>query len=366
MSDALERHRQAYAYCAYCPKVCRFACPVSDATHTETTSTWGKMTEAFLAVGGKRPLERSGALALYACTGCMRCRTFCAHQNEVGFALFSARKLALETEQAPPGALSTVATFGRSGNPFGRDLREAIAPYRTTGARGLAFFPGCGALAKRPELLQDAMAVSQELAEPLAITGAASQCCGYPLYAAGDVDRFTAHARRVAPALDVHPVLAVLDPGCAYTLRVVYPRFGVQLRSSVRTLVEVLAAKLDRAKGRSPLAEAATYHDACHLGRGLGQYEEPRRLLRAALHTVREARENQQEGGCTGGGGLLPRTMPETAVAIAQRLANRVAPDGDPIVTACPTARRMFERGGRRAEDLFSLLRRWLRRNEAR
>ena len=130
--------------------------------------------------------------------------------------------------------------------------------------------------------------------------------------------------------------------------------------------MEVLAAKLDRAKGRSPLTEAATYHDACHLGRGLGQYEEPRRLLRAALATLREPRESQQEAGCSGGGGLLPRTMPETSVAIAERLANRVAPEGGGIVTACPTARRMFERAGRRSEDLFSVIRRWLGRNDER
>ncbi len=91
MSDTTAQHRQAYAYCTYCPKVCRFACPVSEATHSETTSTWGKMTEANLVTLGQRPLEEGGAKALYACTGCMRCRTYCKHENEVGFALFSAR-----------------------------------------------------------------------------------------------------------------------------------------------------------------------------------------------------------------------------------------------------------------------------------
>jgi Fe-S oxidoreductase len=364
VSRALERHRQAYAYCAYCPKVCRFACPVSDATHTETTSTWGKMTEAFLAVGGKRSLEPGGAHALYACTGCMRCRSFCAHENEVGFALFSARKLALEREQAPVGALSTVETFRRAGNPFGRDLTKVVERYRGERGRGLALFPGCSTLVKRPEALEDALAVSEELGQPLGVSEPASLCCGYPLYAAGEVDRFAAHARQVAAADSVHPRLAVLDPGCAYTLRVVYPRFGIQLRSSVQTLVEVLAERLDRVADRPPLTESATYHDACHLGRGLGQYEEPRRLLRAALRTVREAQENRQEAGCSGGGGLLPRTMPDTAVTIAERLADRVALEGETIVTTCPTSRRMFERAGRRAEDLFSVLRRWLRRNE--
>jgi dimethylglycine catabolism B len=360
VSRLVDQHRQAYAYCAYCPKVCRFACPVSDATQTETTSTWGKMTEAFLVTGGKRSLEPGGARALYACTGCMRCRSFCAHNNEVGFALFSARRTAIDRELAPPGALSTLETFRRRGNPFGKDLSE-VRGRHSAGARvRLQLYPGCSVLAKRPELVEDALEVSGKLGTPLGVSESASRCCGYPLYAAGDTGAFEAHARRTAQALSGQPELAVLDPGCAYTFRVVYPRMGIDLQCSVRTLVEVLSERVDDAFERPPLDEAVAYHDACHLGRGLGQYDEPRRLLRAAVRAVHEAREKEEEAGCSGGGGLLPRTMPETAVEIAQRQADRIAGGGESIVTACPTSRRMFERAGRRSEDLLSVLRRWL------
>lgn len=112
--------------------------------------------------------------------------------------------------------------------------------------------------------------------------------------------------------------------------------------------------------GAPPLEVTAAYHDACHLGRGLGQYDQPRALLRAAVSEVREATERREEGGCSGGGGLLPRTMVETAVDIARRQAERLGPEETVIVTACPTSRRMFERAGRRAEDLLSIVRRWL------
>lgn len=102
------------------------------------------------------------------------------------------------------------------------------------------------------------------------------------------------------------------------------------------------------------------YHDACYLGRGLGEYDGARSLLRAAVSEVREAYSRREEGGCAGGGGLLPRTMPETSVEIARRQADRAAPNGEPIVTACPTSRRMFERAGRQSLDLVSVVRRWL------
>ena len=73
---AMDKHEQAYTYCAYCPKLCRFSCPVSEATHTESHSTWGKMTAAHLVSTEKRALDESTAKALHACTGCGR---LCLH-----------------------------------------------------------------------------------------------------------------------------------------------------------------------------------------------------------------------------------------------------------------------------------------------
>ncbi len=360
MSEEIDQHRQAYAYCAFCPKVCRFACPVSDSTKTETTSTWGKMTEAYLVTQHQRPLDEAGAKALYACTGCMRCRSFCGHENEVGFALFSSRKTAVTSGLAPPGALSSVQTFAQHHNPFGRDLNSLVARYRADTPVRFQLFPGCSSLVKNPDLIDDALAVGEALAAPLGVCRASARCCGYPLYAAGDLKAFAAHAARFAESLKPYPELVVLDPGCAYTLKVVYPRVDVELPSEVLTVYEVFANQLGHAPPVPSLGLEVGYHDACHLGRGLGQYEEPRVLLRAAVTSVREAQETREEAGCSGGGGLLPRTMADTAVDIARTQAEKVAPSGQAVVTACPTSRRMFERAGRPAEDLITVLRRWL------
>jgi len=76
---------------------------------------------------------------------------------------------------------------------------------------------------------------------------------------------------------------------------------------------------------------------------------------------VNEGFESRAHAGCAGGGGLLPRTLPDTAVDVARRLATDVAPGGETVVTACPTSARMIERSGKRAEDLLLTLRRWLR-----
>lgn len=360
MSEKVSQHRQAYSYCATCPKACRFACPVSDATRTETQNTWAMMTQAHLLTTGVRSVDESTGKALYSCTGCMRCRTSCAHENEVGFALFSARSHALEHDVAPRGARSTVDTFQTWGNPFGKELNDHVARYPSDGPARYALFTGCSSLVKRPDLVEDAVEVGKALGAPFSVAKASARCCGYPLYAAGANDEFAEHARRFVATLDPYPELVVLDPGCAYTLKVVYPRFGVSVPGRVLTIYEVLAQRLDHAAPLPKLPDRVAYQDACHLGRGLGQYEEPRALLQASAEQVSEADETKEHAGCSGGGGLLPRTAPVTAVEIAKRQADRAAPDGETLITACPTSRRMFERSGRKAEDLLSFVRRWL------
>jgi dimethylglycine catabolism B len=346
-------HAQAYTYCAYCPKGCRHACPVSEATQRESHSTWGKMSAAHMVVQEQRPLDVETAEAVHACTGCLRCSSFCKHDNQAGLALFAGLQ--------PAGASSSLTTFAQSQNPFGVELGALVHSWRATSAVRFPLFPGCSSLVKRPEAIDDLLAVSTAFGAPMGVARVASKCCGYPLYAAGAHDAFRSHARSVAEALTSVPELAVLDPGCAYTFLKLYPAFGVTVKTHVRTVVEVLAENLPHAPDRPALAMTVGYHDACHLGRGLGQFDQPRALVQRAVHGLVEAPSIRREAGCSGGGGLVPRTMPETAVEIARRQANEVARDANvAVVTACPTSKRMFERAGRRAFDVVGLLRRWL------
>lgn len=356
----LASHAREYLTCAYCPKVCRFACPVSEATQNESLSTWSKMTGAHLAQTGDRPLDVQSALALHACTGCMRCTRFCKHENPVGHSLFAARGEAISRGLNPKGASSTLATFAQAQNPFGVELAPLLKRFRAESPVRYPLFVGCTALVKVPQLIEDALYVSQAFGAPVGVGRASERCCGYPLYAAGAMEAFAAHAAATARALEQYHELVVLDPGCAWTLKVAWAEVGVEPTARVRTLVEVLAENLPHAPQWAPLPETVGYHDSCKLGRGLGQYDEPRALLLKAVQGFLEAPSCREDGGCAGAGGLLPRTFPEAAVEVARRQAAEVARGGETVVSACPSSTRMFARAGRRAEDLVSVLRRWL------
>ncbi len=353
--------RRAYAYCAACPKLCRFSCPVSEAERRETTTPWGKMVVGHQLVTHSKALDASSAEAAYACSGCMRCTEHCRHHNEVAPSLVAVRAEAVRSRTAPESVNRLRARFLEGGSPFRESLAESA---RKAGARTEGrYFPGCTALTKEPQLVADAQTAASAVGLELRVSDASRSCCGYPLYAAGLLDEFRAQALAFARTAPDEP-LVVGDPGCAYTLSVLYPQVGVDL-PEVRLWVDEVARRLPLDVQGQPLEGEFGYHDPCHLGRGLGRYESPRALLQAALggRPFSEAAERRSDAGCSGGGGVLPRTHPETAKEMARRQAGEVNEVGGDrtVVTACPAAKRMFERAGARSMMLETALARFLK-----
>ncbi|MBI5545109.1 MAG: (Fe-S)-binding protein [Deltaproteobacteria bacterium] len=355
----LPDHRRAVAYCSTCQKLCAFTCPVSGATGHEAHTPTSKVDAVHQHLTGARSLDEHAAAAIYACAGCGRCTAHCRHESPVGAVLFEARVEAVEEGEAPRSIDRLRAQFALAGNPHGADL-AACARAVSRETEGRAFFPGCTALAREPSMARAAIDAAAGFGVRLALAAACRRCCGYPLWAAGLRPEFIEHARAFAREVDGLGELVVSDPGCAVAMTRAYREVGVELRPKVVLLVDLLADRLEYAFGRAPLPWNVVWHDACQLGRVLGRYEGPRRLLRAAVGDFAEAPEHREDGGCSGGGGLLPLTMPEASREIARRQAIALDAPGRRVVTGCPSACRSFRRAGVDALDLFTVLARWV------
>src|SRR5205823_334102 len=90
--------QRATELCEFCPKMCRFACPAAEVSSREAWTPWGKVSLAVLS--GRAP-DASTALAFGACSGCLRCQTYCAHANDVPAILYAARASAVRAGTAP-------------------------------------------------------------------------------------------------------------------------------------------------------------------------------------------------------------------------------------------------------------------------
>lgn len=360
--------------CVYCPKLCRAACPVSNAEPNESLTPWGKMSAAAFLGRGQLELTHESAEVAWACTGCYACRERCDHKNPVADTLLDARaelfERALEpaaarrsVERAPVRAAEVDAARARIG--------EAAAKGRTAAPSGppIALLLGCGyARHAAPEGARAVRVLEALTGRAVAL---AEGCCGFPALAAGDRAGFARDAGALAAKTTE---LVVLDPGCAKTLIDHGDKTGAA-PVRVELFVDVAFRSLSTLP-RLPDAfrtQLPRYHDPCQLGRGLGRYAEPRALLEQVLGTApREFERNRGEADCSGGGGLLPVTRPAASRAAAELRgaqhtgaslppgAAAVAGADGPIVTACAASLKRFRSAGLAAEDIVTYLARAL------
>jgi Fe-S oxidoreductase len=326
---------------------------VSNAASSEALTPRDKMATMGLLSSGDLPRTVEHTVPLYGCTGCGACTDFCQHKVEPGLILMRGRAEAARDGRAHPALADLPARFAAKSRQAAIDTSATVPKHKQPSEAQIAFLPGCDAPALAPKMLKLCDRIG---AEYVSVVAGEHACGGYPLYAAGLHDAFRLHAERFARQLSGYSRVVMHCPSCAWAMRTQYQAFGVPLAPTVEHTTEFLESFVERLPIPEPRG-SAFYHDPCYLGRRLGVYEPPRRLLRKAIAEVREFSRARNESECSGGGGLLPTTMPETANAIASaRLAEVREAGAATVVTACPTCSRMLDRDHIVARDIIDVL----------
>jgi len=328
--------------CAYCPKLCRATCVVSEVEPREALTPWGKMTNAFDAARGADITNERAELA-WACSNCFRCREACDHRNPVTETLNAARADYVALGRAP----ASVQALLERRPSLDAELALAIAR--------LARQPGVSADAPRALLLgcryarvfaheaQAAIRLAVKLSGPVRLI---SGCCGAWQRAAGAPQ--AADEARAGVARELHGVkrLLVLEPRCALELADLSPTTLVALAAQHEQRFGAAPSSAEPgAHGGSAPPAAVRYHDSCALGRGV------------AGSAPLELETSRELGRCSGGGGILPVSMPEVARAAAGRLASEHQRlGGGTLVTSCASSLSQLRRAGIAAVDLVTTL----------
>ncbi|MEO6600522.1 MAG: (Fe-S)-binding protein, partial [Polyangiaceae bacterium] len=283
----------------------------------------------------------------WGCSGCHACTGFCEHQNPVADTLFAARATYRDAGVAPQAVLESERRHGLRVAEAGTSLAELA---RLPGVRSdapVALLVGCAYLRKARDEARD---IVQSV---IALTGSVrlvAGCCGAPLLHAGDRAGFEASRARTIEATRGTQSFVVGDPGCALVLPEAHPLPFVRLAANY-------AEKLGRVPGLGGHG-AVRFHDPCALGRGLSEYEAPRRVLARALGRAPDEFEQRREHAeCSGGGGMLPISMPEASTRIAEaRLDAHEQAGGGTLVTGCASSLRRFRAQGTDAIDIASVV----------
>jgi hypothetical protein len=179
---------------------------------------------------------------------------------------------------------------------------------------------------------------------------------GILLYDLGDQEGFVQHARFVAKTLKLHGVQKVItvDPHTTYALKELYPKYtGVSFE--VTPYFALLQTNDGRpGNGRPRVA----IHDPCFYGRYLELSSEPRRVLRSLGLECVEVRNSEEFTFCCGG--PAESVSPALNREILARRAAELKASAAPVVTFCPICLANLLKAGLPAEDLASVVGRYL------
>jgi L-lactate dehydrogenase complex protein LldE len=171
---------------------------------------------------------------------------------------------------------------------------------------------------------------------------AGQTCCGLPLFNSGYHADAAEVARRTVALFRDSASVIVPSGSCAWMIKHEYP--GLMRDATLRAEADALAARtyelsqflvhvLGRTRFRSALPGRLTYHDSCHLRRGLGEWEAPRILLRNLVGA--ELVELPGSDECCGFGGSFAARLPEVSTAILDKKLASVEATGAACVVAC-------------------------------
>ena len=182
---------------------------------------------------------------------------------------------------------------------------------------------------------------------------AGQTCCGFPLFNSGYHVEAAAVAARTVPLFRDAEHVVVPSGSCAWMVKHEYP--GLLRDAGLRRDAEALAARtyelsqflvnvLGKTRFTSRVRGRVTYHDSCHLLRGLHESASPRAILKS-LEGV-EFVELPAADECCGFGGSFSVRLPEVSTAILDKKLANVARTGADCVVACDAGCLMQMGGG--------------------
>ena len=168
-------------------------------------------------------------------------------------------------------------------------------------------------------------------------------CCGQPAYNAGYLDDARAAAKHFLRVFDGARIIVCPSGSCVHMVRHHYPQLfdrdpvwlsrARDAASRIYELTEYLVDVLRVKDVGASYEGAITYHDSCHLLRGLRIADAPRALIRH----IKGARlvEMKDSDYCCGFGGTFAVKYPRISTAMVTDKVDNILNSGADVVTGC-------------------------------
>ncbi len=240
--------------------------------------------------------------------------------------------------------------------PFRDRAKKLLENNPTNPKMKVAFFSGCNLDFVFPDTAENVVKVLQDAGVAVLFPEAQS-CCGKPAMGMGDRETGKKLAKQnIEAILSTHPdAIVSACPTCAETLEKTY----VELFENDPAMIDMvkkfsgmvreftdLVAELYEKEGRLKKTlgqNKVTYHDSCHIRRGLGIYKQPRALLEATDGI--EFVEMKNPDKCCGMAGAFGVKYKEVSMPmLEEKIENIKNTDAEICAVACPAC--MMQIGG--------------------
>lgn len=336
-------------YCLECGK-CTSVCPV--ARYDTSFSPRQMIENALLGFGDELLLDRE----LFSCLTCYTCQQKCP--SDIDFPVFvrKARNLAQNNGQhgvcAHSGQLQSLARLMTSPAIKQNRLEWLSKEYRVSENSEVLLWVGCAPyFAPIFEGVEfNALDITKANLKTLNVLGIEpkllpnEKCCGHDALWTGDIETFKKLAEYNAAQIKEAGVKNIVFscPEGYRTFKLDYPNY-VDLGCEVQHISEFLAEKIEQNGLKfKEIKKKVTYQDPCRLGRHLGVYEAPRKVLKSipGIELVEMAHSGLESICC--GTSAFTNCDSYSNMLRAERLCEAAETGAELLITACPKCQTHF------------------------
>ncbi len=344
-------------YCKFTSDYTDFNCPTYRKFRFETYSPGGRMWLIRAWLNDEIKNSDRFQEILFSCATCANCVEHCVFtfSEDLVNIFISAREEMINDGIIPPPVRDYLKNININGNPYKEPASERgkwaegtlVETYKD---QEYLFYIGCvGSYDERGKKI--ARAVGNLLVKAgvsIGILGDKENCDGNEVRTMGEAGLFQFLAEKniaLFRDLGVKKIIT-LDPHAFNTFKKDYPALDGEFE--VYHYTQVLAPLIQ--SGKIPLKELndkITYHDPCYLGRHNGEYNAPRKILKAipGIELVEMDRSRENAFCCGGGGGNFFTDILGGGEDSPSRIRVREALDTGAgiIAVACPQCAKMLD-----------------------
>lgn len=293
---------------------------------------------------------------LFSCLTCYTCQLKCPSDVDYPMFVRKTRALAVDAgehgDYAHSGVLQSLMRLMSKSPIKQRRLEWLSDEYRISKQSDVLFFVGCAPYFEpifeyaEFRALDITEAVLQILnssgIEPMILPD--EKCCGHDMLWTGQIETFKKLAEHNAALIREAGVKKIIFscPECYRTFKEDYPDY-VKLDCQLQHISEFLSEEIEKGKLMfGEVEKKVTYQDPCRLGRHLGIYDEPRKVIEA-IPGIKfcEMEQCREESLCCGTSAFTNCDVYSKQIR-SERLLEAKATGAQTLITCCPKCQAHF------------------------